>query len=551
MNTVSSLIPSSFIHRSSTFSSAFVGKEPTLTGGAIIRQNSVDPISQTPQFAGSLPVYHSVIRGELYKTGGKKSYQVYRPDSNRPIAKIKACTPDDVDKAVLSARAAFEVWSQTNPHERAAKLRQIAGLIRTNKPELAKLDAMNNGKPLAEAEMDVDDSARHFEVFADKLLQQSDQLVKMPDGSETTIRKVPVGVVGQIIPWNYPLMMAAWKLAPALAAGCTSVIKPAEQTPLSVVRLAQLIEEAKILPPGSINVITGGKETGLALLSNPLIDKYSFTGSTQVGKIVAQMAASNPSGPKDVILELGGKSPSVVFADANLEAAVKGNAFGIFINKGEVCSANSRIYVEDAVYDQFVDRLKAYAEAIQLGAYDEPGVKMGPLVSKEQQKRVHGFVERAVQAGATLVTGGYIPTEGKLAKGNYYPPTILTNVSPDAEIAREEVFGPVVVVSRFNSEERAVAMANDSKYGLAASIWTKDADRQRRLSKAIKAGVTWVNASQPAYAEIPWGGVKQSGYGKDKLESYQTDHTVYVHNDANTPLFDWFTDPDTLKGQAE
>ncbi len=512
------------------------------------------PVSiHTPEpthFAGKskqLDTSPSVINGSHYYTRTAKTFRVFRPDTNAVIGRINACPSEIVNVAVRYARDAFRVWSQTNPHERAAKLKQIAGIIRNNKSELARLDAMNNGKPLAEAEMDVDDSARHFEVFAEQLLQQRDQRVKMPDGSETTIRKTPVGVVGQIIPWNYPLMMAAWKLAPALAAGCTSVIKPAEQTPLSLIRLAELITEANILPKGTINVITGGKETGLALLSNPGIDKYSFTGSTQVGKIVAQMAASNPSGPKDVILELGGKSPSLVFADANLEAAVKGNAFGIFINKGEVCSANSRIYVEDAVYDQFVSRLKAYAENIKLGAYDETDVKMGPLVSKEQQKRVHGFVERAVKDGATLVTGGYIPTEGKLAKGNYYPPTILTNVDPRSEIAQQEVFGPVVIVSRFKSEEDAVRLANNSQYGLAASIWTKDGDRQRRLSQAVEAGVTWVNASQPAYAEIPWGGVKGSGYGKDKLESYQVDRTVYIHNDADTPLFDWFVNPDTVK----
>ena len=480
------------------------------------------------------------INGEFVPARSGQTFDVTNPATQAPLGTIPLADAQDVDAAVKAAREAFKSWGQTNVHERAAVLKGIATQIRKHAKELAKLETLNNGKPIVESEMDVNDSARHFEHYADLATKQTDAIVKTPENAHSYLTKMPVGVAGQIIPWNYPLMMAAWKLAPALAAGCTVVIKPAEQTPLSLLKLAEFFKAAGV-PPGVVNIVTGpGDPTGMAILQHPDIDKLSFTGSSAVGQKVAIAAASGPKGPKPVTLELGGKSPNIVFADADIDTAVNGALFGVMINQGQVCSAGSRILVDRKIYPLFVEKLAEKANNITLGSGLDRDVKMGPLVSKKQLKTVLDYIEIGKQEGARLVTGGGQPTDPKLAKGNYVLPTIFADVDPNSRIAQEEIFGPVAVVIPFDTEEQAVELANGTPYGLAAAVWTQDLNRMHRMINKIDAGIVWGNSSQPAYAEGAWGGVKRSGIGREGLDAYQ--ETKWVHIGLS-PFFDWYPKP--------
>lgn len=500
----------------------------------------------TVRFSGSAPMRHSLfVNGQRVASSSNQTLRMTNPATQADLGSFPEANAADVDLAVKAAQVAFKTWSKTSPSDRAKVLREIGQIIATHADELAALETENNGKPLEESKADVADSARHFEYFADQIeqMEKSGKLVDRrqspADASTIAVTKVPVGVAGQIIPWNYPLMMAAWKLAPALAAGCTSVIKPAEQTPLSLLKLAEYLEQSKTIPKGIINIVTGGAPTGKALLEHPGISIYSFTGSTEVGRIVQTAAAAHPAGPRPVILELGGKSPNIVFDDANIDNAVKGALFGIMVNQGEVCSAGSRILVQRSVYNEFVQKMADMAKNIKLGPGTDPTVKMGPLVSKEHTERVLGYIEDAKKSGARLVTGGGRPTDPALANGNYVLPTIFADVDPNSKLAQEEVFGPVAAIIPFDTEEEAIQIANNTAFGLAAAVWTKDAAKADRVADAVDAGIIWQNASQPAMAEIPWGGVKASGFGKDKLESYMTEKTIYKHFDADN-FIDWY-----------
>jgi acyl-CoA reductase-like NAD-dependent aldehyde dehydrogenase len=304
-------------------------------------------------------------------------------------------------------------------------------------------------------------------------------------------------------------------------------------------KLAQYLKESGSIPEGIINIVTGGPATGKALLAHPGISIYSFTGSTEVGRIVQTAAANHPGGPKPVILELGGKSPNIVFPDVNIDNAVKGALFGIMVNQGEVCSAGSRILVHRSIYNEFVDKMAEMTKNITMGPGKKDGVKMGPLISKEHTEEVLKHIEEAKRSGARLVTGGGRPSDPALAKGNYILPTIFADVDPDSKLAQQEVFGPVAAVIPFDTEEEAIAIANNTQYGLAASIWTRDDARASRVADQVDAGVIWINASQPAYAEIPWGGMKASGFGKDKMESYMTEKTIYKHATPDEYI-DWY-----------
>jgi len=461
---------------------------------------------------------------------------VYDPSTEEIIAEVPDGSAEDVDLAAKAARTAFDSgpWAQATAQDRGRLLFKLANKIREEAGTLAEMESLNTGKPIVEAEFDVADVATCFEYYGGLATKVTGHVNPVPDNALSLSLKEPVGVAGQIIPWNYPLLMAAWKLAPALAAGCTCVLKPAEQTPLTILEVAGWFEEIGI-PSGVVNIVTGlGETAGAPIVAHPDVDKVAFTGSAAVGKLILKSAADSI---KRVTLELGGKSPNIFFADADFEAAIDGALFGVFINQGEVCSAGSRVLVEKSIYSKFVEAMAAKAETIKLGPPRERETKMGPLVSKEQFDRVRAYQELG-KLEAKLVTGGGAPG----GKGYYVQPTIFKDVPNSARIAREEIFGPVAAVIPFEGEAEAVRIANDSPYGLAAAVWSRDIYRCLRVVKSLRAGIVWVNHMQPTYVEAPWGGYKQSGFGRELgpwgIEEYL--ETKQVHINLNEQPIGWY-----------
>ena len=475
--------------------------------------------------------YPLYINGQWVNSSTGETFPVYDPSTEEIIANVAAASSADVDRAVKAARAAFDFgpWPQTTAQDRGRILFKLADKIRQNAAMLAEIEARNTGKPIVEAEYDIADVATCFEYYGGLANKIMGHVIPVPANALSFTLREPVGVAGQIIPWNYPLLMAAWKLAPALAAGCTCVLKPAEQTPLTALEFANWFEEVG-LPAGVVNVINGmGETTGAALVAHPGVDKIAFTGSSTVGKAIVKSAADTL---KRVTLELGGKSPNIFFTDADWEAAVDGALFGVFINQGEVCAAGSRILVEKKIYSTFVEAMTEKAKHIKLGPPLERDTKMGPLVSKEQYDRVTAYLEIGKKEAKVAIGGGRAK---QFDKGYYVEPTIFYDVDNSARIAREEIFGPVASVIPFDGEADAIRIANDTPYGLAGAVWTRDIYKAFRVVKSLRAGIVWVNHMQPTYVEAPWGGYKQSGYGRELgpwgLEEYLETKQVFVNLD--------------------
>jgi betaine-aldehyde dehydrogenase len=475
--------------------------------------------------------YHNYISGEWVPAASGETFPVYDPSTEEVMAQVSAAGQGDVDGAVAAARAAFDSgpWASTTAQDRGRILFKLAEKVRQNAANLAELESRNSGKPIVEAEFDIADVATCFEYYGGLANKILGHVNPVPANALSFTLREPVGVAGQIIPWNYPLLMAAWKLAPALAAGCTCVLKPAEQTPLTALEFANYFSEVG-LPRGVVNIINGfGETTGAALVAHPGVDKIAFTGSAAVGKIIVKGAADTL---KRVTLELGGKSPNIFFSDADWEASVDGALFGVFINQGEVCSAGSRILVERKIYPKFVEAMTEKAKRIKLGAPLERETKMGPLVSQEQYDRVSSYLELGRKEAKVAIGGG---RPKQIGKGYYLEPTIFYDVENSARIAREEIFGPVASVIPFDGEAEAIRIGNDTPYGLAAAVWTRDIYKAFRVVKSLRAGVVWVNHMQPTYVEAPWGGYKQSGFGRELgpggLEEYLETKQVFVNLD--------------------
>ncbi|MEK1933813.1 MAG: aldehyde dehydrogenase family protein [Pararhizobium sp.] len=456
------------------------------------------------------------IDGQWVKPFRGGTFEVVNPATEEVIHRAPSGTAEDVEAAVAAARRAFDIggWPKKTGSQRAVYLRAIAEGIRTRQGELARIEVLDNGKPYPEADWDVADAAGCFDFYAglaEQLDNNPEERIALSDSRFTSKAvKEPIGVAGAIIPWNYPLLMAAWKVAPALAAGCTVVLKPAELTSLTALELGAIADEAR-LPPGVLNIVTGaGAIAGQAIIDHKGVDKLAFTGSGPVGSKIMAAASKDI---KRISLELGGKSPFVVFEDADVEQAVEWIMFGIFWNQGQVCSATSRVIVQQGIYDRLLQRLIEETKRITIGNGLDDGILLGPLVSKRQHGQVVAAIEAAKAVGAIIATGGRRPAG--LETGYYLEPTILTDVPLDSDAWREEIFGPVVCIRPFATEEEAIALANDSRFGLAAAVMSKDDVRAERVAAAFRAGIVWINCSQPTFTEAPWGGYKESGIGRE------------------------------------
>ncbi len=449
--------------------------------------------------------------------------EILNPATNETIAVVADGTQRDAELAIGHARKAFDEgpWPQMRAPERAAYLFKLADLIEKHGDELAVLDTRNNGKPLREAKFDVADAAGCFRYYAGLITKPLGQTYEVGDPTiQAMVVREPIGVCGQIIPWNYPMLMAAWKLAPGLAAGNCCILKPAEVTPLSAIRLFELIAEAGF-PPGSAQLLLGpGAGCGEVLASSLLVDKVAFTGGTVTGRKVMQAATGNI---KKVTLELGGKSPCIVFADADQDVALEFAMFAIFAGQGEVCSAGSRLILERKCADKFLPRLAAATSKIVVGDGMRPETEMGPLITRQHMEKVLGYIESGRAEGAELLCGG----KRLDGPGNFVAPTIFAGTRPDMKIVREEIFGPVLAVQLFDTEEEAVRLANDTIYGLAGGVFTGDQGKGLRVLKKLRAGITWLNTYHPTFNEAPWGGYKQSGIGRE-LGTYGLDAYLEV-----------------------
>lgn len=474
--------------------------------------------------------YGLLINNEWVPASDNAEFLVYNPANGEQLSICAEATYDDVDRAVQVANEAFKTWRHTSQIERADLLLQIADAIEARKEHFAKVETYDNGKPIRETlNVDVPLAVDHFRYFAGVLRAEEGSAQVFDENTLSLILREPIGVVGQVVPWNFPFLMAAWKLAPALAAGCTVVIKPSSHTSLSLLELGDILKD--ILPPGVVNIITGkGSKSGQYILDHPGFSKLAFTGSTEVGLDVYK-AASERLIP--ATLELGGKSANIFFDDANWKQALDGAMLGILFNQGQVCCAGSRIFVQDTIYDTFVEELAALFDKVQVGLPWDESTQLGSLIYEGQVQKVLEYVDIAKQEGATIVAGGVRVTDGELGKGCFVRPTLIANATNDMRVAREEIFGPVAVVIKFHSEDEVIAAANDSLYGLGGGVWTQNINRAIRVARAIETGRMWVNTYNSIPAGAPFGGYKQSGIGREThkviLEHYTQMKNIIVN----------------------
>jgi len=486
-----------------------------------------------------LPMF---LNGEWIEAGDGATREVFNPANNQLLAVVADGGERDAEAAIGHARRAFDQgpWPQMRAPERASYLFKLADLIDKNADALAELETRNNGKPLREAKYDVADAAGCFRYYAGLITKPLGQTYEVGDPAiQGMVVREPVGVCGQIIPWNYPLLMAAWKLAPGLAAGNCCILKPAEVTPLTAIELFKLIAEAGF-PPGAAQLLLGpGPTVGQALAASMQVDKIAFTGGTVTGRKIMTAATGNI---KKVTLELGGKSPCIVFADADFDVALEYAMFAIFAGQGEVCSAGSRLILDKKIADKFLPRLAEASAKIVVGDGLDPMTEMGPLITPAHMEKVLGYIEAGRGEGAETICGGHRVTDGALADGNFVAPTIFVRTRPEMKIVREEIFGPVLVVQLFETEEEAVRLANDTIYGLAGGVFTSDLGKGLRVLKKLRAGVTWLNTYHPTFNEAPWGGYKQSGIGRELgtfgLDAYL--ETKQININLSPAKLGWF-----------
>ncbi|QAT39210.1 aldehyde dehydrogenase family protein [Clostridium sp. JN-9] len=473
--------------------------------------------------------YKLFIDGKWVDGKEGKTFKTYNPANGELLATCVEAGKEDVDYAVASAWKAFESWKKVSPKDRAAMLLKIADLIDENAEKLAMVETLDNGKPIRETiGIDIPLSSDHFRYFASAIRTEEGQATMIDDDTMSIILREPIGVVGQIIPWNFPILMGAWKIAPALAAGDCIVIKPSSSTPLSILELAKLFE--KVLPAGVVNVITGkGSVAGQYMLDHEGFRKLAFTGSTEVGYSVADAAAKKLI---PATLELGGKSANIYFPDAPWEKAIEGLQMGILFNQGQVCSAGSRVFVHEDIYDKFLSEAVKAFEKVKVGLPWEKDTLMGAQINERQLDKILKYVDIGVKEGAKLVTGGYRITENGLDKGVFMKPTILADVDNKMRVAQEEIFGPVVTIIKFKTEEEVIKMANDSQYGLGGAVWTKDINRAFRVARGVETGRMWINNYNNLPAHAPFGGYKKSGIGREThkmiLDSYSQKKNIFI-----------------------
>jgi len=484
--------------------------------------------------------YKLFIGGEWVDSASGKTFETRSPANGALLATCASADSEDVDRAVKAAWRAFDGWKRVSPQQRGEILLEIARRIDENAQRLGMVETLDNGKPLRESltSVDVPLSSDHFRYFAGAVRTREDEAVMIDDETMSIVLSEPLGVVAQIIPWNFPLLMAAWKLAPALAAGNTVVIKPSVSTPLSILELMKLVQD--VLPPGVVNVVTGrGSTAGAALLEHPDIRKLAFTGSTEVGYTVAKAAAEKLI---PCTLELGGKSANIFFPDCDWDKAVEGAVLGILLNQGQVCCAGSRAFIHEDIYDRFVADVVARFEAVKVGLPWLSDTMMGAQINEGQLTKILDYVELGKQEGATVLTGGERLTEGGLEKGCFLRPTLLGDVDNSMRVAQEEIFGPVLCALKFRDEQEVIRMANDSEYGLGGAVWTKDLRRAVRVAREVETGRMWINNYNALPANAPFGGYKHSGYGREThkmmLEAYSQKKNLYLSmSEAPTGLF--------------
>ncbi|MDY5060970.1 aldehyde dehydrogenase family protein [Staphylococcus simulans] len=479
--------------------------------------------------------YDLFINGEFVPSESGETIEVSNPATGEVITKVAKASEKDVDKAVQAAQAAFDSWSKTPKAERVKLLREIGDKLLEQKDRFAVIETLNNGKPIRETStIDIPLSARHYEYFASVIDTDEGSVNDMSEDIMSIVRHEPIGVVGAVVAWNFPMLLSAWKLAPALAAGNTVVIQPSSSTPVSLIELAKIFQE--VLPNGVVNILTGkGSESGNAIFNHESVDKLSFTGSTEVGYQVADAAAKRLV---PATLELGGKSANIILDDANLDVAVEGIQLGILFNQGEVCSAGSRLLVQEDIYDKLMDRLKDAFSRIKVGDPLDENIQMGSQTGEAQLEKIQNYVDYAKESGAEILVGGNRLTDGELSKGYFYEPTIIAVENNKNKLAQEEIFGPVLTVIKVKDEDEAIQIANDSEYGLAGGVFSENINRALKVAREVRTGRIWVNTYNQVPEGAPFGGYKKSGIGRETykaaIQNYQQVKNIYIDTSNQT-----------------